>query len=355
VGRDAGLVRPHGHEERGAGLLRAFAVAALLLPLALVGCTSSTDDGRESAQIPNQAGAEKIAYEGGLGIFVANPDGSEARQLTENAEREDTFPAWSSDGRRIAFVGARRQGQVPARGAEEIYVMNADGSDERRLTENDVQDVSPRWIPDGRIVFLSCAERRDEFPRCSLVAIRADGSGREELARLGYAGSFDVSRDGRLVVYAELEGQSHYQHFELYVMDLHGADRRRLTANGAGDASPTWSPDGKKIAFVSNRAESAPCLFHDCTGSTNELYVMDADGGDVMRLTETPHDEGGLVSWSPDGTRIVYSRILDEGAEREVFVVNADGSCPTKLPLEPWSTMMDWYGPADAEGRPLDC
>jgi Tol biopolymer transport system component len=330
------------------------ACLALLLPMALGACISGDDDETEPTRIPNQAQEEKIAYEGGLGIFVANPDGTGGRQLTDNADREDSFPAWSADGRRIAFVGARRRPpEVVSPPAEEIYVMNADGGNERRLTRNTVIDFAPRWLPDGRIVFVSCPASEDEPPKCTLVAIRADGTGGEQLARLGFAVALDVSPDGRRVVYAQLAGQSHYQHFELHVMNLDGSDRRRLTDDDTGDDAPAWSPDGRRIAFVSNRAESAPCLFHDCTGSTNELYVMDADGSDVTRLTETPHDEGG-PAWSPDGTRILYSRILDEGQEPEVWVMNADGSCPTKLPLEPWSKMFDWYGPADAGGDPLD-
>jgi TolB protein len=335
--------------------MRTLALAALLLPVALVACTSSDDDGTEPARIPNQAQEEKIAYEGGLGIFVANPDGTGARQLTDNADREDSSPAWSADGRRIAFVRARRSIEVVSPPSEEIYVMNADGRDERRLTRNSALDLAPRWLPDGRIVFLSCPPWEDEPPKCSLVAIRADGAGREELARLGFAVALDVSSDGQRVIYAQLEGQSHYQHFELHVMNLDGTDRRRLTDNDTGDGSPAWSPDGEKIAFVSNRAESAPCLFHDCTGYTNELYVMDADGDDATRLTETPHDEGGSFSWSPDGTRIVYWRILDEGHEPEVLVMNANGSCPTKLLLKPWSKMLDWYGPADLPAEPRRC
>jgi Tol biopolymer transport system component len=337
--------------------VRTCALAGFLL-LALVGCNASDGDETDSLpRIPNQLRQEKIAYEGGLGIFVANPGGTGARQLTDNANRGDSSPAWSADGRRIAFVGARRRPpEVVSPPAEEIYVMDADGSNERRLTRNSILDVTPRWLPDGRIVFVSCPSWEDECPTCSLVAIRADGTGREELARLGFAGALDVSPDGRRVVYAQLEGQSHYRHFELHVMNLDGTDRRQLTDNDTGDDSPAWSPDGKKIAFVSNRAESAPCLFHDCTGSTNELYVMDADGGDVTRLTETPHDEGGSFSWSPDGTRIVYSRTLGRvGHEPEVLVINADGSCPTRLPLDPWSRMIDWYGPADSAGEPLPC
>jgi TolB protein len=194
----------------------------------------------------------------------------------------------------------------------------------------------------------------EEPPECAVVAVRPDGTGREELAKLGFVSELAISPDGKKVVYSELEGESHFQHFELHVQELDGGSHRQLTDDETGDGSPAWSPDGTKIAFVSNRAESARCLFHDCAGYTNELYVMDADGSDVRRLTETPHEEAA-PSWSPDGEKIVYSRILNEEAVHELYVVNADGSCPTKVLPGAWDTMPDWYGPANTGSAPLDC
>jgi TolB protein len=81
---------------------------------------------------------------------------------------------------------------------------------------------------------------------------------------------------------------------------------------------------------------------------------MDADGDEVTRLTETQHEEAS-PSWSPDGTRIVYSRILNEDAFHELWVMNADGSCPRRLLPGEWDTMPDWYGPAGVASEPLDC
>jgi Tol biopolymer transport system component len=331
-------------------------LALTVLPLALVACSGSDDDETQrqpvpQKSIPNQLREERIVFasrrDGDLEIFVVNPDGTGLRQLTRN-EVWDEFPAWSPDGRRIAFsrtgVGA----------SQEIYVINADGSGERRLTGTPSRDIGPDWLPDGRIVFVSCPRTEREPPDCSLVAIRPDGTGRNELAGLGYTFEVNVSPDGQRLVYSRQEGQSHFQHFELHVADLNASDDRQLTDDDTGDGSPEWSPDGTRIAFVSNRAESAPCLFHDCAGYTNELYVMEADGNEVIRLTETPHEESS-PSWSPDGSRIVYSRILDENAVHELWVMNADGSCAGRLFPGEWDTTPDWYGPAAAAHEPLDC
>ena len=153
-------------------------------------------------------------------IYVMNADGSAQTRLTF-VNAFDTDPAWSPDGSKIVFTSGRD-------GNFEIYVMNADGLSQTRLTFNADDDWDPKWSPNGsKIAFTSI-------------------------------------RDGD---------------FEVYVMNADGSSQTRLTFNAADDSAPTWSPDGSKIAFVSKR------------GGNIDVYVMNADGTGQTRLTFNSADD----------------------------------------------------------------
>jgi TolB protein len=336
--------------------MKCLALGALLLSVALAGCLHASEDGAEQAgATPNQLEKESIAFIDDPGddatVAVIDPDGTGEKRLMDFYRRVPPYPgapAVSPDGRQIAFVGTIETGDPRTR-TRELYVIDADGGRERRLTRGPTEEVAADWLPDGRIVFVSCTtmQSRDELPECDLVAIRPDGGDREELGTLPLAYDLAVSPDGRRLAYSRLEAQSHERHLELYVADVDGSNRRRLTDNNASDGFPAWSPDGKRIAFASNRAESAPCFYDECAGFTTELYVMDADGSDVRRLTETD-DQELSPSWSPDGKLIVYARVAGEDEPSYLYVANADGTCPTRL-VE--GTVPDWYGRADDDRR----
>ncbi len=121
-------------------------------------------------------------------------------------------------------------------------------------------------------------------------------------------------------------------HYDIYETDLEGNKIKNLTNVMGYDAEASWSPDGKHIAFASNRraytdqlTEEEAALFKKDPSSLIDIYIMDADGSNVKRLTHNNSYDGGPF-FSPDGKRIVWRRFSPNGHEAEVFTMNIDGS-----------------------------
>jgi len=163
----------------------------------------------------------------------------------------------------------------------------------------------------GKLVFIS--ERDDPFG--DIYTMSADGTG--SVTRFGVDRIVDQtpawSPDGTKIAFGSRRDLD-----DIYVMDADGGNVRRLTTDFATEYSPTWSPDGSKIAFVSDR------------DGNNEIYVMNADGTDQRRLTNYPGSDDE-PAWSTDGTRIAFNSPRD-GCFKEVYVMDAaDGGNVTKL------------------------
>lgn len=124
------------------------------------------------------------------------------------------------------------------------------------------------------------------------------------------------------------------------MVELDGGEETRVGDAGGG----AWSPDGRRVAYVTDRDGNGRCLFHDCFGNAGEIYVADADGGDARRLTHNP-DVDSAPEWSGDGEWIVFARIGDEEGDWDLHAVRADGGCERKLTETPrWEVRAVWHG-----------
>jgi Tol biopolymer transport system component len=198
--------------------------------------------------------------DGDFDVWTVDATGYYPVQLT-NAPGSDGQPSYSPNGKRIAFQSTR---DFPApqmgTGVFEIYAMNADGTNQVRLTSNTAADFEPVFSPDGK----------------------------------------------KLAFYSNRDGD-----FEIYVMNADGTNIVQLTSNADADTQPEWSPDGKQIVF--NRV---------ATGSMqSQIFVMNADGSDQ---TAVPGTAGGSNQvWSPDGEQLAFVRFFAGGSD--LFLVGPDG------------------------------
>jgi Tol biopolymer transport system component len=263
-----------------------------------------TNDSAYDAEAAWSPDGSKIAFtslrSGNYETYAMNADGSGVTNLTNNPALE-RFPAWSPTGTMIAFMR-------PRDGNDEVYVMNADGSGQANVTNDAAQDWLPSWSPDG--TKLSFASYRDG--NYEVYVTDAGGGGlvnRTNNPDNDYYSAW--SPDGSKIAFNS--GPVVNGNYEIFVMNADGSGRTNLTNNSAGDYDPDWQPlppqGGGKIAFKTIR-----------DGQQDEIYTMDANGANQLRVTNTPAASADDPAWSPDGTKIAF--VTNGG----IAVMNADGS-----------------------------
>ncbi len=220
--------------------------------------------------------SQKITFESG-GIFVVDVDGSSLIQLTKSNDRYAYWESiWSPDGRKIAYV-------VIDGDNWEIYTMNSDGTEQTNVTNHSAGEHSPVWSPDGEYIFFV-----------------SDRSGDDEIYRMKYDGSNvinltnssetddelgSISPDGKKIVFSVHDHNLPPHEIDVFVMNIDGSGRERLTETPGYDSKPVWGPNGKHIAFISGRKGDWA------------VYIMQANGKFQTRISYGLAAQG--VSWQP--------------------------------------------------------
>ncbi len=189
-------------------------------------------------------------------------------------------------------------------GFDEICIMDADGSNQKRLTEVKATDFYASLSTDGTWILFS-SRRLEGF---QIYRMDLEGENVERLtAGIGSLYAPSLSPDGQTIVFTrEREGSQ-----DIWVMDRDGSNPRSITDSSWDDIDPEWSPDGTQISFASNRSGS------------RQLYVVDANGDNIRKITPELPDMGGRNDWSPDGQMLTF--YAGPQYDHDIYLIDVDG------------------------------
>lgn len=265
-------------------VLLATSVAALVAAFVAVSAVGAAAPGRNGLIVYDVYDPRADAGD----LYVVGASGGTSRPIVAT-KADETAGSWSPDGKTLAFARI-----LDGRGHAAIYLADARGRNVRKLVGGDRWYMNPTWSPDGkRLAFYS---DRD-FP----------------------APSEDEEPPP----------------VELYTIGVDGKGLRRLTRNRALDWDPVWAPDGKSIAFFSDRDARK--------GSSLNIYLIDADGSNARRLTPIGGRSEWNASFSPDGREIVYESSARDGSQSDIWLIGRDGHHARPLLTGPrWETNPIW-------------
>jgi Tol biopolymer transport system component len=292
-----------------------------------------------------------LAYDAKIGkhyqLFTNKADGSAPQQLTHVADGDALWAAWSPNGKQIAFERDVYEGVRVKRAV--IYTMNADGSRPRSLTPTGL-NVQPAWSPDGRLITFGnaqCVSRAtwcvhnagaDRSPQAAILVMAANGSRVRRVVTMplladGFGASPTFSPDGKRIAFAwhKKAGAA------IFTMSASGGGLKQVTPwqkDGLTDKID-WSPDGARIAFSSPGIGERP-------GISSNVFTVRTDGTGRVQLTFNRGGKvnNGLDSWSPDGKQIAF--VSNRTGTYEIYVMNADGSGVSQLTRGPEAHRAAW-------------
>ncbi len=282
----------------------------------------------------------QLAYDAKIGkhyqLFTSNADGSAPKQLTHFADSDAVWAAWSPSGNQIAFERDVYTGVFVTRAA--IYTINADGSGLRALTPTGLNG-EPSWSPNGKLIVFGTLR----FGKQATLSVVAANGGRvrkllttplpcKRFCDIGLL-SPTFSPDGKRIAFAwHKKGGA-----AIFTMNASGGGLKQVTPWEKGGLTDKidWSPDGARIAF------SSPGI-GDLPGVSSNVFTVRTDGTGLVKLTNSRGGKvnNGLDSWSPDGKRIAF--VSNRTGTYEIYVMNANGSSVTQVTRGPEAHRAAW-------------
>jgi len=284
----------------------------IILIISVLSCGKDDNNPSSSGKIVFDTNRDPEDNQGSE-IYVTNADGTQQTRLTDSPGF-DFGPKWNSNGTKILFASVR-DGST-----NNVFVMNADGSNVTRLTDPIFGGSGAVFSPDNSLIAYN-SQDGNSSSNAGIYMMNADGSNRTRLGSDFGDADPDFSPDGNKIVFLSRRTGDE----EIYVMNSDGTNQIRLTNEISIDFMPKWSPDGNEIIFVSFRANK------------KAIYLMNKDGSNQHLIFEAPSPEQpNDPTFSPDGEKIVFSM------DNRLNIMNADGTGLTVLPGTSYNSNPDW-------------